>query len=108
MVRNSAAASTEKLTKFLLRVTPRVLLVPDFQSSVGALISMDLVKSPAPNILATSDKLLLTLHADAVLRLWNTNDGRCISNSYPDLFMTKPLAVMTLAEYPGFTLVVGD
>ena len=40
-----------------------------------------MVRCPAPNILNASAFWLCTLHSDNRLRLWNTDDGRCISVS---------------------------
>ena len=42
------------------------------------------------------------------MRLWNTNDGRCIIGSTKDLLLTKALAIHTVEGFVGHVFVIGD
>jgi hypothetical protein len=99
-------SSPEQPRKFLVKFQPRVLLVTGEQS--GALVSHCFVRSPAPNMLSTSSMLLCTLHSDNVVRLWNVNDGRCVSNSARNLMASRGVRIKTIKGYPGHVLVFGD
>ncbi len=77
-----------------MNLIPRVTMTPNISKDAGKLLSYCFVKSPAPNILVnifinifqgTSITLILTLHQDCVLRLWTTDDGRCILASRKDI-----------------------
>jgi hypothetical protein len=73
------------------------------------------VKSPANHILSTSQYLLLTIHQNVFpgdtgeshagqggyMRLWNTNDGRCVMISPLDMFnqYRRPYRVLLLSDY---------
>ena len=84
-----------------------------------------MVRCPAPNILNASAFWLCTLHSDNRLRLWNTDDGRCISvssvrfldkaenlgfgdgaGSQPNA--VKGLAVAAVEGFPGHIFVFTD
>lgn len=77
------------------------------------------LKSPANHILSTSQYLLLTVHQTVLpaeiaeddsyqiqggyMRLWNTNDGRCVMVSPQDMFYKhrSPYRVIVLSDYLG-------
>ena len=67
-----------------------------------------MVKCPSPNILSASHFWLCTLHQDNILRLWNTNDGRCVVASPSNLLVTPGKVLLTLESYPGFVFVFGE
>ena len=79
----------------MVNIQPKVLLVPSIADggNPGPLISHCLVRCPAPNILNASKFWLCTLHTDNIMRLWNTDDGRCVTSSSKDLLVTKCLAL---------------
>jgi hypothetical protein len=84
-----------KTSKFLIRVQPRVLLVPTIgQQSSGPCIASVLVPCPAPKILSSSRQWICTLHQDNILRLWNTDDGRCVISSHRTQLKTKGLGMV--------------
>jgi len=79
------------------------------------------VRCPAPNLLSGSIFWLLTLHTDQRLRLWNTNDGRCVSISSESAFdrfivpptsdeedPTKLVALCSASGFPGQVFVFSD
>lgn len=51
---------------------------------------------------------LLTLHSDGLLRLWNTDDGRCILASHSTMLASKAKGLSVLSDYPGYVAVVGS
>jgi len=51
---------------------------------------------------------LLTLHSDGLLRLWNTDDGRCILASHATMLPSKAKGLSVLSDYPGYVAVVGS
>lgn len=78
------------------------------------------MKSPADHILSTSQYLLVTIHQNlfdveehsfestgdttpqgGYMRLWNTNDGRCIMISPLEMFneFRKPYKIILLSDY---------
>lgn len=78
--------------KFAISIRPRTLCVPSIFPGAGAdadgrILDHCLIKSPASQILSTSDSLLVTVHEGGTLRLWSTSDGRCIITSPSDLFL---------------------
>jgi len=50
---------------------------------------------------------LLTLHEDNLLRLWNTDDGRCIIVSHPGMLVTKVKSIVDIKGFPGVVGLVG-
>ena len=102
----------DTVSRLLINIQPRVLLIPSIISSgdaaPGPLLSHCIIKCPAPNILNASAFWLCTLHSDNRLRLWNTDDGRCVSASSPALLVTKALAVEAVEGFPGHVFVFGD
>jgi hypothetical protein len=75
---------------------------------VGCLLSHCFVRCPAPNILSASTMLLCTLHQDNILRLWNTDDGRCISTSTTSMLTSNGINLKTIKGFPGHVLLFGD
>lgn len=95
--------------KFLVKIQPKVLLLPTIaDEQVGPLISHCFVRCPAPRILSASTMLLCTLHQDNVLRLWNTDDGRCLSTSVHGLLSSNGVSLKEIKGYPGHVLLFGD
>lgn len=81
----------------------------------GPLISHCIVRCPAPKLLNASTFWLCTLHSDQRIRLWNTDDGRCIavssSNLYEDSVVpneVKMVALCALTGYPGQIVVFSN
>lgn len=99
-----------EFSKFLIKLQPKVLCIPDILSKGNnlSLVSCLLLRSPAPHILTCSQFQLLTLHSDNVLRLWNTDDGRCVLASSSDLIQNKAIGMTALGDYPGYIAVAGD
>ena len=95
-----------------MNIQPRVLLIPSIMSSgeqaPGPLLSHCMVKCPAPNILSASAFWLCTLHSDNRLRLWNTDDGRCVSVSSKAMLVSKALALKGVEGFPGHVFVFSD
>jgi len=99
-------------------VKPKILCVPSIypsdehqkQRQGCVLLDFCLAKSPASKILSTSDSLLVTIHREGLndsLRLWSTEDGRCIMTSPVDLFHEKrPKKLYKLSDetFPGIVL----
>jgi hypothetical protein len=86
-----------------------VLLLPSVtEVESGYLVSHCFVRCPAPNILNASPMLLCTLHQDNVIRLWNTDDGRCISTSNPKLIPTNGVCLKTIRGFPGHIFVFSE
>ena len=87
-----------------------MLLVPTIgETSSGACIASILVPCPAPNILSSSKQWICTLHADNILRLWNTDDGRCVLSSHHTQLKSKGLGMVYIqGMLPGFVAIVGD
>lgn len=50
---------------------------------------------------------MVTLHADNRLRLWNTNDGRCVMVSQRDMLVTRAIKIQEIKSHPGNILVIG-
>lgn len=50
----------------------------------------------------------MTLHADNRLRLWNTNDGRCVLISQKEMLITKAIQIKNIKEHPGNIIVIGE
>lgn len=50
----------------------------------------------------------MTLHSDNRLRLWNTNDGRCVMASQKDALVTKAIRIQDIKTHPGNVLVIGE
>ena len=50
----------------------------------------------------------MTLHSDNRVRLWNTNDGRCVMTSPNSLIANVVKKVKRIKNYPGMVIVVGD
>jgi hypothetical protein len=48
------------------------------------------------------------VHSDNVIRLWNTDDGRCILSSHPDFLTTPAKAMIKIDNLPGFIAIVGN
>lgn len=95
--------------KFLVRFQPKVLLLPSVtEVESGSLVSHCFVRCPAPNILNTSPMLLCTLHQDNVIRLWNIDDGRCISTSSPKLIPTNGVSLKSINGFPGHIFVYSE
>lgn len=92
----------------MIKVQPKILCVPDItRTEPLTFITSVLVRCPAPQILDSSSYYLLTLHSDNIIRLWNTDDGRCVSQSCLDLFVTKALGMINIEDYPGYIAVIG-
>jgi len=51
---------------------------------------------------------LVTVHEDNRIRLWNTNDGRCILASQKDMLVTKALKIEQIKNHPGNVLIIGE
>jgi hypothetical protein len=49
----------------------------------------------------------VTIHSDNKVRLWNTNDGRCIMTSSKDMLNTKVHHIKKLKKHPGHILAIG-
>lgn len=49
----------------------------------------------------------MTLHADNRIRLWNTNDGRCVMTSAKDMLVTKGRSIKKFKHHPGHIMVIG-
>lgn len=49
----------------------------------------------------------MTLHDDNIIRLWNTNDGRCILASTKDMLRNKASIVKNIKPHPGNVIVIG-
>lgn len=117
-------------TKFVVSVKPKIYCIPKIFPSVdelnnkgqslgvqSKLVDFCYVKSPANHILSTSQYLLVTVHKNILnedveinenempqggyMRLWNTNDGRCIMISPLNMFnqFRIPFRVILLADY---------
>jgi len=52
--------------------------------------------------------LLVSLHQDNRVRLWNTNDGRCVMASSKDMLVTKALKLKDMKYHPGNVMVLGE
>lgn len=50
---------------------------------------------------------MVTLHDDNRIRLWNTNDGRCVMTSQKELLVTKAMKIKVIKSHPGNILLVG-
>lgn len=50
----------------------------------------------------------MTLHDDNIVRLWNTNDGRCISGSQKKMLKQKGQTIKPLKTHPGNIIVIGE
>lgn len=79
---------------------PSLILLPGLNQNVGPLTSMTVMKLPDPDLMvitfipsmnkkAYSNNCLVTVHTDNRLRIWDLNDGRCISISSHDLFINE-------------------
>ena len=98
---------TSRGNQFTVAINPRILCTHSiFSQEEHQLKLMDYcyVKSAAPKILSTSEYLLLTIHKNisgdgGCLRLWNTNDGRCIMTSPQEMFplTRQPYKIFSLA-----------
>jgi hypothetical protein len=98
-----------EFTKFLVKLQPKVICVPDILNKDNLkLVCSLLLRSPAPHILTCSQFQLLTIHSDNVIRLWNTDDGRCVLASTPNLIQNKAVGMTALSDYPGYVAVAGD
>jgi len=51
---------------------------------------------------------LVTLHTDNRIRLWNTNDGRCVMVSASDMLTTKAIKLQEISNHPGNILIFGE
>jgi hypothetical protein len=51
---------------------------------------------------------LVTLHNDNKIRLWNTNDGRCVMTSQQDMLVTVGKKLRKIKHHPGHVMVIGD
>ena len=100
-------ALTTKSSKLLVSVKPKILCVPSIypgNEKQDILLDKLMISSPAPRILGTSDRLLLTLHRNedtknGTLRLWSTEDGRCIMASTRELLHgKKPIKIEKLPD----------
>mmetsp|Transcript_39544 Transcript_39544/g.38050 ORF Transcript_39544/g.38050 Transcript_39544/m.38050 type:complete len:164 (+) Transcript_39544:298-789(+) len=94
--------------KFLINMNPRIVCIPSISTESGPVIDYTLIRSPAENILSSSSYILTTLHQDNRLRLWNTNDGRCLIASPVGMLVTKAFKLKKLKNYPGLMMVLGD
>ena len=74
----------------------------------GSLVSHCFVRCPAPNLLNASQMMICTLHQDNILRLWNIDDGRCISCSNPKMFNTNVVKIKPIRGFPGHVFGFGD
>ena len=72
------------------------------------MIAHTLLRCPAPNILNASPFWLITLHKDNILRVWNTNDGRCVVESHKSMLKSNGEGLMKIKGYIGHILVIGD
>lgn len=98
----------KEITKFLVKVQPKVICLPDItEASDLQLITSALVRCPGPHIVSGSTMQLLTLHTDGLLRLWNTDDGRCVLASHHTMLQSKPVGMCVMNDYPGYVAVVG-
>lgn len=52
--------------------------------------------------------LLVSLHQDNRVRLWNTNDGRCVMASSKDMLVTKAFKLKEMKNHPGNVMVLGE
>jgi hypothetical protein len=52
--------------------------------------------------------LLCTLHKDNVLRLWNTDDGRCLSHSGHGLLSSNGVQLKAIKNFPGHVFLFAD
>ena len=50
---------------------------------------------------------MVTLHNDNIIRLWNTNDGRCVLASQKDMLVSKAIMIKKIKQHPGNILVIG-
>lgn len=96
----------------MVNIKPYVLCVPNIYENKSPdkgeqckvkLIDFCLVRSPAAKVLNTSDYLLVTIHRetidDSTLRIWSTDDGRCIMRSPKSLFQNRfPRKLHVLSE----------
>ncbi|CDW82512.1 wd g-beta repeat-containing protein [Stylonychia lemnae] len=86
----------KNVTKFIVSLIPRVALIPSISEQSGKVVDYTLVRSPAPNIL------------DNRIRLWNTNDGRCLLASQKDMLVTKATKIEQIKNHPGNVLIIGE
>lgn len=49
----------------------------------------------------------MTLHDDNRVRLWNTNDGRCVMASPREMLVTKAIKLKVIKSHPGNILLIG-
>jgi hypothetical protein len=82
-------AKTNETSKFLVSVRPKILCVSDIfpgPETSYRLLDTCFIESPASQLLSTSAFLLVTLHEEmpekrSCIRLWSTDDGRCVMSS---------------------------
>eukprot|EP00347_Sterkiella_histriomuscorum_P013779 403363397 len=106
-IASGTSMKQKSVTKFIVSLIPRCALIPSISEESGAVLDYTLVRSPAPNILSTSTHFLITLHEDNRIRLWNTNDGRCVMVSQKDMLVTKAIKIQEIKNHPGNVLVIG-
>ena len=99
---------TDHVSRYIVNLQPKVFLIPSISEEMGPVSGYTLVRSPAKYILSTSSHLLVTLHAeDNRIRLWNTNDGRCIMASPPQLLHAPCDRIFRVRNHPGHVYLVG-
>ena len=98
-------------SKFGMSIRPRTLCVPSIfpgSPTENRVIDHCVVRSPAAQILSTSNSLLLAAHEGGTLSLWSTSDGRCIITSPSELFsptlQPKRLHKLSDKAFPGLVL----
>lgn len=94
----------QRISKFLVRLQPQTICMPDITSKV-TLVCSTVIKAASPNIVCTSQSLLVTVHSDDLIRVWTTDDGRCVLCSHKSMLPSKPVGIVALSEYPGYAAV---
>lgn len=88
-------AWTQKGSKFI----PSLFLLPCLNQNIGSVTALSIIKMVEPeltvsrilinNFKITSEFCLLSSHADNRIRIWDINDGRCISISNHNMFPSE-------------------
>ena len=100
------------VNKFIANLTPFALLLPNVSGFPGTLKDYTMMRSPAQHLLSSSPYFLVTLHVrskaggENKIRLWNTNDGRCVMASQESMIMQNPSKIKNMDNHPGHILLL--